>query len=68
MTLSNLIPAYNMVCTKLHLVVIFARHHDHMILKLESAGLGFYVKATEAQERLGISISYGTDSGRRGSV
>lgn len=24
-----------------------------MITKLESAGLGFYVKATEAQEKLG---------------
>ena len=26
-----------------------------MISKLESAGLGFYVKASEAQERLGFS-------------
>ena len=27
-----------------------------MISKLESAGLGFYVKATEAQEKLGTQF------------
>ena len=29
------------------------RHTDEMIGKLESAGLGFYVKATETQQKLG---------------
>ena len=29
------------------------RHTDEMIKKLESAGLGFYVKATETQQKLG---------------
>ena len=29
------------------------RHRDKMIEKLESAGLGFYVKATETQQKLG---------------
>ena len=29
------------------------RHTDKMIEKLESAGLGFYVKATETQQKLG---------------
>ena len=29
------------------------RHTDEMISKLESAGLGFYVKATETQQKLG---------------
>ena len=27
-----------------------------MIKKLESAGLGFYVKATETQQKLGINL------------
>jgi len=34
---------------KLHLF----RHSDEMIRKLESAGLGFYVKATKTRHRLG---------------
>ena len=29
------------------------RHTDEMISKLESAGLGFFVKATETQQKLG---------------
>ena len=29
------------------------RHREKMIEKLESAGLGFYVKATETQQKLG---------------
>ena len=29
------------------------RHTEEMIEKLESAGLGFYVKATETQQKLG---------------
>ena len=29
------------------------RHTEEMIGKLESAGLGFYVKATETQQKLG---------------
>ena len=29
------------------------RHTVEMIEKLESAGLGFYVKATETQQKLG---------------
>ena len=32
----------------------YIRHTDVMISKLEGAGLGFYVKSTEAQEKLGI--------------
>ena len=36
------------------LVLIFVyRHTDKMISKLESAGLGFFVKATETQQKLG---------------
>lgn len=30
------------------------RHSDDMIERLEKAGLGFYVRATETQQRLGI--------------
>ena len=30
------------------------RHTDDMIKKLESAGLGFYVKATKTQQKLGL--------------
>ena len=33
--------------------IIYRRHTDKMIGKLESAGLGFYVKATETQQKLG---------------
>ena len=29
------------------------RHSEEMIEKLESTGLGFYVKATETQQKLG---------------
>ena len=29
------------------------RHSEEMIKKLESAGLGFYVRATETQQKLG---------------
>ena len=29
------------------------RHTNDMILKLESAGLGFFVKATDTQQKLG---------------
>ena len=36
----------------------FYRHLDDMIAKLESAGLGFYVKANETQEKLGILWYY----------
>ena len=32
------------------------RHTDEMIGKLESAGLGFYVKATETQQKLGKQL------------
>ena len=35
-------------------IVISRRHTDDMIKKLESAGLGFYVKATEVQQKLGM--------------
>ena len=38
------------------LIVISCRHTDDMIKKLESAGLGFYVKATETQQKLGINL------------
>ena len=38
------------------LIVISCRHTDDMIKKLESAGLGFYVKATETQHKLGMYI------------
>ena len=30
------------------------RHSEEMIKKLESAGLGFYVRATETQQKLGL--------------
>ena len=33
--------------------ILYYRHTDKMIKKLESAGLGFYVKATETQQKLG---------------
>ena len=33
--------------------VPFYRHANNMIKKLESAGLGFYVKATKTQQKLG---------------
>ena len=36
-----------------HNVILSTRHTDEMIDKLESAGLGFYVKATETQQKLG---------------
>ena len=32
------------------------RHSEDMIEKLESAGLGFYVRATETQQKLGTDI------------
>ena len=35
------------------LVYVHYRHTEEMIEKLESAGLGFYVKATETQQKLG---------------
>ena len=35
------------------LVYLYYRHTEEMIEKLESAGLGFYVKATETQQTLG---------------
>ena len=39
------------------LVLIFVyRHTEKMISKLESAGLGFFVKATETQQKLGVYI------------
>ena len=31
------------------------RHTDDMIHKLESAGLGYHVKADESEDRLGMS-------------
>ena len=33
------------------------RHSEEMIKKLESAGLGFYVKATKTQQKLGENIN-----------
>ena len=38
------------------MIIISCRHTDDMIKKLESAGLGFYVKATETQQKLGINL------------
>ena len=35
------------------LACLYYRHTEEMIEKLESAGLGFYVKATETQQKLG---------------
>ena len=35
------------------LLIFLYRHTQEMIEKLESAGLGFYVKATETQQKLG---------------
>ena len=35
------------------LVYVHYRHTEEGIEKLESAGLGFYVKATETQQKLG---------------
>lgn len=32
----------------------FTRHTDDMIHKLESAGLGYHVKADESEDRLGM--------------
>ena len=41
-----------------HITVTFplCRHSEEMIEKLESAGLGFYVRATETQQKLGNII------------
>ena len=35
---------------------VYYRHTQEMIEKLESAGLGFYVKATETQQKLGTNM------------
>lgn len=32
------------------------RHNDDMIQRLELAGLGFYVKASETEQKLGIYV------------
>lgn len=32
------------------------RHSENMIKRLESAGLGFFVQATETQQKLGIAL------------
>ena len=32
------------------------RHNEDMIKRLESAGLGFFIKASETQQKLGIAI------------
>ena len=42
----------NMACICTH--VSPYRHSEEMIKKLESAGLGFYVRATETQQKLGL--------------
>ena len=36
--------------------MLLNRHTAEMINKLESAGLGFYVKANETQQKLGESV------------
>ena len=38
---------------QLYIELLSHRHSDEMIEKLESAGLGFYVRATETQQKLG---------------
>ena len=40
-------------CTYEKSAVLLYRHSEEMIMKLESAGLGFYVRATETHEKLG---------------
>ena len=35
-------------------LVLMCRHTDDMIKRLENAGLGFFVKATQSQEKLGM--------------
>ena len=42
-----------LICHQLLVATLNYRHTDEMIGKLESAGLGFYVKATETQQKLG---------------
>ena len=61
MILSSLLPA---TLTEGILILIFLssllvgfsiyRHSDEMIERLEKAGLGFYVRASETHQRLGI--------------
>ena len=34
----------------------FLRHSDEMIKRLETAGLGFYVRTNETQQRLGTNL------------
>ena len=43
-----------------HMFIVFDnRHSDMMIKKLESAGLGFYIKSTETEDKLGtFSMPY----------
>ena len=38
------------------LVGAFHRHSESMIKRLESAGLGFFVQATETQQKLGRNV------------
>ena len=48
-------PSHVTHCTCIHklLSCTIYRHSEEMIEKLESAGLGFYVRATETQQKLG---------------
>ncbi len=40
------------------LISVFScRHSDSMIKRLEGAGLGFFVQATETQQKLGTSLA-----------
>ena len=46
-------------CELLH--AYMCRHTEEMIEKLESAGLGFYIKAKETQQKLGeFTIFFGS--------
>lgn len=37
----------------------YHRHSEKMIKRLETAGLGFYVRATETQQKLGTYVHFG---------
>ena len=34
------------------------RHKEEMIMRLEKAGLGFFVKPTETQQKLGTAVNF----------
>ena len=56
-------PLQKVRCCWLHFnlidATVFCRHSKDMIKKLENAGLGFFVKGTETQQKLGKCLELG---------